>query len=82
MTDADWDAVYKVHLRGSYKTTKAAWPYFTKQKYGRVINTASSVGLYGNFGQTNYSAAKSGLIAFSNSLALEGARSNINANTM
>lgn len=82
LTDADWDAVHKVHLRGSYKTTKAAWPYFLKQKFGRIVNTSSAVGLYGNFGQANYSAAKAGLIAFSNSLALEGARNNILANTI
>jgi multifunctional beta-oxidation protein len=55
MTDADWDLVQRVHLRGMYKVTKAAWPYFNKQKYGRIINTASAVGLYGNFGQANYS---------------------------
>jgi multifunctional beta-oxidation protein len=82
MTDADWDAVHRVHLRGSYKTAKAAWPFFLKQKYGRIINTASSVGLYGNFGQANYASAKAGLIAFSNSLSLEGRRSNIFANTI
>ena len=82
MTDADWDAVMNVHLRGSYKTSKAAWPYFLKQKYGRIINTASAVGLYGNFGQANYSAAKAALIAFSSTLALEGKRANIFVNTI
>lgn len=56
MTDADWDLVHRVHLRGMYKVTKAAWPHLNKQKYGRIINTASAVGLYGNFGQANYSA--------------------------
>lgn len=56
MTDADWNLVQRVHLRGSYKVVKAAWPHFLKQKYGRIINTASAVGLYGNFGQTNYAA--------------------------
>jgi multifunctional beta-oxidation protein len=55
MKDADWDLVMKVHVKGSYKCARAAWPYFRKQKYGRVINTASAAGLFGNFGQTNYS---------------------------
>jgi multifunctional beta-oxidation protein len=56
MTDQDWDLVQRVHLRGTFKVCKAAWPHFLKQKYGRIINTASAVGLYGNFGQANYSA--------------------------
>jgi multifunctional beta-oxidation protein len=54
MTDTDWDLIMAVHLTGAYKTTRAAWPYFRKQRYGRVINTSSSSGLYGNFGQSNY----------------------------
>lgn len=59
MTDDLWDPVINVHLRGTYKVTKAAWPYFLKQKYGRVINTTSTSGIYGNFGQANYAAAVS-----------------------
>ena len=51
MTDQDWDVIMAVHLTGAYKTTRAAWPYFRKQRYGRVINTSSSSGLFGNFGQ-------------------------------
>lgn len=77
MADQDWDLVQRVHLRGTFKMTKAAWPHMQKQKYGRVVNTASAVGLYGNFGQTNYSAAKSGIIALSNTLSIEGRKSNI-----
>lgn len=57
MEDQMWDQVIAVHLRGTYKVTKAAWPYFLKQKYGRVINTTSTSGIYGNFGQANYAAA-------------------------
>ncbi|KAJ3274762.1 hypothetical protein HK104_004025, partial [Borealophlyctis nickersoniae] len=82
MTDQDWDLVHRVHLRGTYKVAKAAWPHFLKQKSGRIINTTSAVGLYGNFGQANYSAAKAGIIALSNTLALEGARANIIVNTI
>lgn len=59
MDDNLWDPVMNVHLRGTYKVTRAAWPYFLKQKYGRVINTTSTSGIYGNFGQANYSAAVS-----------------------
>lgn len=59
MDDKMWQQVMDVHLRGTYKVTKAAWPYFLKQKYGRVVNTTSTSGIYGNFGQSNYAAAVS-----------------------
>lgn len=57
MEDKLWDQVIAVHLRGTYKVTKAAWPHFLKQKYGRIVNTTSTSGIYGNFGQANYAAA-------------------------
>lgn len=57
MDDKFWDDVMAVHLRGTYKTTKAAYPYMLKQKYGRIVNTTSTSGIYGNFGQANYAAA-------------------------
>lgn len=55
LKDQDWDLIMDVHVKGSYKCARAAWPYFRKQKYGRVINTSSAAGLFGGFGQTNYS---------------------------
>lgn len=82
MTDLDWDLIFKVHVKGAYAVTKAAWPYMRDQKYGRIVVTASNAGVHGNFGQANYAAAKSALIGFANSLAQEGAKYNILANTL
>jgi multifunctional beta-oxidation protein len=59
MDDSLWNPVVNIHLRGTYKVTKAAWPYMLKQKYGRIVNTTSTSGIYGNFGQANYAAAVS-----------------------
>lgn len=82
MTDQDWDLIMKVHVKGAYKVARAAWPHFRKQKYGRVINTASAAGLFGNFGQTNYSAAKLAMVGFTETLAKEGAKYNILSNVI
>jgi multifunctional beta-oxidation protein len=82
MTDDQWDIIHAVHLNGTYSCTKAAWPYMLKQKYGRIINTTSTSGIYGNFGQANYASAKCGILGFSKSLALEGKKNNIYVNTV
>lgn len=82
MDDKLFIDVLNVHLRGTYKTTKAAWPYMLKQKYGRIINTTSTSGIYGNFGQANYAAAKCGILGFSRALAREGQKYNIYVNTI
>lgn len=82
MKEEDWNLVLSVHLEGAYKTTRAAWPFFRKQKYGRVINTTSATGLFGNFGQVNYGAAKMALVGFTKALAKEGLKSNVLCNVV
>lgn len=80
MTELDWDLIMKVHLKGAYSVTRAAWNIMREKKYGRIINTGSSAGIYGSFGQVNYSTAKLGLWGFTQSLAKEGDKRNIKVN--
>ena len=82
MTPQQWDAVLKVHLYGAFNVTRAAWPHMREQQYGRVVVTTSTSGLFGNFGQANYGAAKMGMVGLVNTLAVEGARYNITANAI
>jgi NAD(P)-dependent dehydrogenase (short-subunit alcohol dehydrogenase family) len=58
MTNEEWKIIHEVHLKGAYKVTKAAWEYFIRQGFGRIIMTISAAGLYGNAGQTNYGSGK------------------------
>lgn len=78
----DFATVIDVHLMGSVNVTKAAWPHMREKGYGRIIFTTSSSGLYGNFGQSNYSAAKMALVGLMQTLALEGGKSGIRVNCL
>jgi NAD(P)-dependent dehydrogenase (short-subunit alcohol dehydrogenase family) len=78
----DFTAVMDVHLLGTVKPCKAVWDIMKAQGYGRIVVTTSSTGLYGNFGQTNYGAAKASLVGFMHSLKLEGAKDNIKVNAI
>ena len=82
MTVEDFELVLNVHLMGTMKPTKAVWEIMKAQNYGRIVVTTSSSGLYGNFGQSNYGAAKLGIIGFMNTIKLEGQKNNIHINAI
>jgi NAD(P)-dependent dehydrogenase (short-subunit alcohol dehydrogenase family) len=78
----DFQLVVDVHLMGSVYCTKAVWPIMTEQNYGRIVMTTSPSGLFGNFGQANYGAAKLGVVGFMNTLKIEGAKANVRINAI
>jgi len=82
MTLEDFNFVLQVHIMGSVTCTKAVWEIMKEQNYGRVVMTSSSSGLYGNFGQSNYGAAKNGLVGLMNTLCIEGAKYGIHVNSL
>jgi NAD(P)-dependent dehydrogenase (short-subunit alcohol dehydrogenase family) len=82
MDRADWDAILDVHLTGTFNIVRAAWPHMRERGYGRIVVTSSSSGLFGNFGQANYAAAKLGLVGFMRTLAIEGEKHGIRANAL
>src|SRR5579875_475181 len=82
MTAEQVDAVLSVHLAGAFNVTRAVWPVMREQNYGRIVQTTSGTGLFGNFGQANYGAAKMGLVGMMHVLAIEGARNGIAINAI
>ncbi|WP_433327240.1 SDR family oxidoreductase [Spirillospora sp. CA-294931] len=82
MSVEEFDSVIAVHLRGSFLVSSAAWPHLREQGFGRIVNTSSPAGLFGNFGQANYATAKMGLVGFTKTLAQEGAKYDIKANAI
>ena len=82
MSDEDWDQVYEVHLKGAFKVSRAAFTQMREANYGRFVMTTSAAGLYGNFGQANYSACKLALHGLAQTIAIEGKKKGIRANTI
>lgn len=82
ITEQDWDLIFDVHVKGSYNVLHHAWPLFRQQSYGRVVLTSSSSGIWGNFGQANYGAAKAAMLGLMNVLKQEGLKYNVGVNTI
>ena len=82
MDMADFSLVIQVHLMGAAHCSKAVWPHMVAQQYGRIVMTTSSTGLYGNFGQANYGAAKLAQVGLMQTLSIEGAKNNIRVNAL
>mmetsp|Transcript_947 Transcript_947/g.3245 ORF Transcript_947/g.3245 Transcript_947/m.3245 type:complete len:305 (-) Transcript_947:104-1018(-) len=82
MSQEEWDKIYEVHVQGVFRMTRAVWPLMKQQNYGRVIFASSAAGIYGSYGQANYSACKSALIGMARTLAIEGKKSNILLNVI
>jgi NAD(P)-dependent dehydrogenase (short-subunit alcohol dehydrogenase family) len=82
MSEDDWDKVFAVHVKGSFTVLRAAWPVFRQQSYGRVVLTSSTSGIYGQFGQANYGAAKTAMLGLMNVLKQEGLKYNVMVNTI
>lgn len=82
MDTTQWQSVVDVHLNGSANCSRAVWKHMQEQNFGRILMTTSTSGIYGNFGQANYGAAKMGLIGMMNTLCIEGAKNNIHINCL
>ena len=82
LTEEDWDKIFAVHVKGSFNVVQPAFRIMRQNSYGRIVVTTSNAGLYGNFGQANYSSAKTALLGFASTLELEGAKYNIKANVI
>ena len=82
LSDEDWDAVYRVHVLGTFRVTRAAWPILRERNYGRVVMIGSASGIYGNHGQASYCAAKMAVYGLARALAIEGRSRNILVNVL
>ncbi|CBY22098.1 unnamed protein product [Oikopleura dioica] len=82
ISQEDWDDIISIHLTSAFKISQAVFPFMKENKYGKIVNTTSASGIYGNFGQVNYSAAKMGLVGLTKSIAIEGRKSNVHANAI